>query len=116
MLHHIAKIAKAKVNLITLESLLRQGLFERALKTANPTIFTTVEYDTHIKYSKEMDLLATNQHVRVVPFFTPLVYTHYSESGVSYEYADNPRKLSLLIGDNNQQMLDSLDKSRIVSL
>ena len=116
MLHRIAKIAQAKVNLVTLESLLRQGLLERALKTTNPTIFTTVEYDTHIKHWKEMEQLKTNQYVRVVPFFAPLIYTHYSESGVSYEHADNPRKLSLLIGDNNQHMLDSLDKSRIVSL
>lgn len=78
MLHCIVKITQAKVNLVTLESLLRQGLLERALKTTNPTIFTTVEYDTHIKHWKEMEQLTKNEHVRVVPFFTPLVYTHYS--------------------------------------
>lgn len=55
MLHRIAKLAQTKVNLITLESLLKQGLLERALKTSNPMILTTVEYDTHIKYWREME-------------------------------------------------------------
>lgn len=52
MSYRIAKIASKAVNLITVESLLQQGLLSQALRTRSPAVFTTVDASTHLKYAK----------------------------------------------------------------
>ncbi len=90
------------VSLLTAESIFKQNLFEKLQTTTKSTILTTVEHETHTKYAEQLLKLKSNSNIKVVPYFQPLVNHHYQLEKTELENKDNPRGISLLVGNNNE--------------
>ena len=77
-------ISKA-VNLLTLESVVSNNLYDKVAKTNKSTILTTVFPWTHQMYAPEMARISKNPNVKVAPYYLPLVYHHYQVGKEPFE-------------------------------
>ena len=104
------------VNLLTVEAVAAQNLFDKVAATSKSTILTTVEAPTHLTYADQLAKIGKNPNVRVVPYYEPMLYHHYREEKTEFEHKEDRRGVSLLIGNNNSELIDRMDHSRIVTL
>ncbi len=114
--HIIQPFLSKTVSLLTAESIARQNLFEKLAATSKSTILTTVEAHTHFKYADQLAKMSANKNVKVVPYFQPLLYDHFRMEKVEFEHKEDPRGISLLVGNNNDEMVAQMDQNKIITL
>jgi phosphoglycerate-specific signal transduction histidine kinase len=67
--YSIQPLLSKAVNLLTVEAVAAQHLFEKVANTTKSTILTTVEATTHTTYAEQLTKLSANPNIRVVPYY-----------------------------------------------
>jgi len=114
--YSIQPLLSKAVNLFTVEAIASQQLFEKVATTSKSTIVTTVEALTHKTYSEQLAGLSKNPNIRVVPYYEPMLYHHFRQEKVEFQHKENLRGVSLLVGNNNSELIDRMDQTKIVTL
>jgi hypothetical protein len=114
--HKIQPFMSKAVSLLTVEAIARQNLFEKLSQTTKSTILTTVEVYSHQKYADELSKLSSNPNIKVIPNYQPLLYHHYKLEKREFEHKEDPRGISLLVGNNNKELVDQMDPRKIITM
>lgn len=100
----VAALPKGAVRLLTLESIIEQGLLSHFAASSAPTILTTLSPKLHRSHHQDIVRLAKLPHIRFVPYYQPLLHQI------------NKGGLSLLVGDAIPQLKMQLNPQTTITI